>query len=189
MNRQILVIILHIYCVSSLRGHWFWLSRHLLQLVVVLQSFIWNLVFLYVAPSGAVIMYEPLCCRMFLTIAGYHNLFADILYITCVLRIIHCWKFEHACNMFATCPTCFLPACYIGRSDLVCLAHTTVALRIASHYQAGCLYTASQQSGVSTCHLGFCIHKFHNCTYFSGSPLCTELVIWSIFIPSIDCLN
>ena len=58
----------------------------ILQLVVGLGGFKWNLGWLYVAPFGIVMKYDPASCRMFVTIPALHSMFGDILYTICVSK-------------------------------------------------------------------------------------------------------
>ena len=80
-------------------------------------------------------MYDLLAQSMLVTIAGYHRLFSGMLHITWVLigsKLLVSWTWlllfglsaSASGLLLATCPTCILDACDIGKSDLTSLTHS-----------------------------------------------------------------
>ena len=85
LGGHFLAVFLYMVCSLGLRRHfhssaWKWLW--------VLQ---WNLVHLYVAPSGAVMVYVPLSCSMVVTVPGHHSLFGVSCTSHLFLMVTSCW--------------------------------------------------------------------------------------------------
>ena len=103
-----------------------------------LSSFNWNLVCLYLSPSEAVIMHEPLPCRKLVIIPWYYSLLGDILYMTCVhsvskLLVVCAWLLYTGLTAshlwYACCLTNLHPGCmWQWQVYLACVAYRSCTM-------------------------------------------------------------
>ena len=90
--------------------------------------------------SCAVMIYDPLSCKMVVTTLGYHRMMHGVLYITCIVKgskiLVACAWFWLVGFIASTSGlltiglapvaslTCILATCAIGCSDVTCLMHS-----------------------------------------------------------------
>ena len=141
-----------------------------------LQGFRWNLVNLYVASPRAVIMHDPLYCRMLVlsldTTACLvmscttHIVNGNKLLVACVCFLVVCLTASDYGLLIVAHPTCILPACDIGRSDLARLAHSSSIGDFKQLLNGVFLYKNITDFGFSPVSLGLDKKTFRSCVCF-----------------------
>ena len=175
-----------------------WLKLHLCSLWVACKGSDGT-------PSGSVIMYDPLSCKMFVTIPGYYCLLGGVLYITCIpignrLLIACAWFLLVSlvastwglttCGLAAAFPTCIQAPSDIDRSDLSCLVHSS-SIGNYKPLSFGFSCTSSEQCRIFSWFLGFGQQAFHN-PFLLIQLIDDSMVsffIWLAPISSVACLN